>query len=81
MGSAGYSMGVEALAHCSPLWESISGFGKQVCLFQPPWKDAQCTALGSAIPIVQCTTYTLVCGSLVWEGTLILTVLWALRMS
>lgn len=60
VGSAGYSRGLEALVPCSLFWGSTSGLGKKFCLVQPPWKDARCTALGSTIPIVQCTTYTLV---------------------
>lgn len=43
-------------------------------------KDVEWTTLGSTIPIVQWTTYTLVGVSPVWEGTLLLILLWALQI-
>ena len=69
-------MAAEALVQGYPFWGDTSHqqFREEVGLLQPPWKDAQCTALGSTTP------YTLVYGSLVWERTLILILLQALQI-
>ena len=56
----------EALVHCYPSWASRLREAGSPHLAS--MRDVRCSALGSTGSFVQCTTYTPVHGSLVWEG-------------